>query len=457
LSVESIEFNLDKVLENVSNLVAEKASAKDLELIFDVEPSVFAAHLRGDPLRLGQILINFCNNAVKFTEKGEVVIKARVLEDGGDSQLLEFSVSDSGIGMSEAQIGRLFQAFEQADTSTTRKYGGTGLGLAISKRLAELMGGDVGVTSEVGKGSTFWFTARLGKGSAAPRPSLLRSDLRDRRVLIIDDNSSARTVLSNMLRNMAFIADEAASGEEGIEMVRQGAQRGEPYEIIFVDWQMPRLDGIETSRRILELAELSPPPHLVMVTAYGREDVLKQAEENGLENVLVKPVTSSTLFDTIVSVLRADEDTTGHVQILPSFEITRTRGTRVLLVEDNEINQEVAIGLLEDAAMHVDLAENGEIAVRMTQENDYDAVLMDMQMPVMDGIEATRAIRSDSRFHNLPIIAMTANAMAVDREKCLEAGMNDHIGKPIDPDQLFSVLLRWTGRKTETTPELSRG
>ena len=369
------------------------------------------------------------------------------MEDGGDSHLLEFSVSDTGIGMTEAQIGRLFQAFEQADTSTTRKYGGTGLGLAISKRLAELMGGDVGVTSELGKGSTFWFTARLGKGTSAPRHNLLRSDLRGRRVLIIDDNSSARAVLSNMLTNMAFVADEAASGEEGIEMVRQAAKRGEPYEIVFVDWQMPSLDGIETSKRILALPDLSVRPHLVMVTAYGREDVLKQAEENGLENVLVKPVTSSTLFDTIVGVLHAHQEATGHVQTTPSFEIARTRGTRVLLVEDNEINQEVAIGLLEDAAIHVDLAENGEIAVRMAQETDYDAVLMDMQMPVMDGIEATRAIRSDARFQDLPIIAMTANAMAADREKCLEAGMNDHIGKPIDPDELFSVLLRWAGRR----------
>jgi two-component system, sensor histidine kinase and response regulator len=446
LSVESIEFDLDKVLENVSNLISEKAEAKGLELIFDIEPSVVSTRLRGDPLRLGQILINFCNNAVKFTEEGEVVIKARVLEDSGDSHLLEFSVSDSGIGMAEAQIGRLFQAFEQADTSTTRKYGGTGLGLAISKRLAELMGGDVGVTSELGKGSTFWFTARLGKGVAALRPSLLRSDLRGRRLLIIDDNSSARTVLSSMLTNMTFLADEAASGDEGIEMVRQAAKRSEPYEIVFVDWQMPVLDGIETSKRILALPDLAIPPHIVMVTAYGREDVLKQAEENGLENVLVKPVTSSTLFDTIVAVLRADQQTTGHVDVAPSFEIARTRGTRVLLVEDNEINQEVAIGLLEDAAIQVDLAENGEIAVRMSQENDYDVVLMDMQMPVMDGITATRAIRSDPRFKSLPIIAMTANAMDADREKCLDAGMNDHIGKPIDPDQLFSVLLRWAGR-----------
>jgi two-component system, sensor histidine kinase and response regulator len=446
LSVESIEFDLDKVLENVSNLISEKAEAKGLELIFDIEPSVVSTRLRGDPLRLGQILINFCNNAVKFTEEGEVVIRAQVLEDSGDSHLLAFSVSDSGIGMAEAQIGRLFQAFEQADTSTTRKYGGTGLGLAISKRLAELMGGDVGVTSELGKGSTFWFTARLGKGAVAPRPGLLRSDLRGRRILIIDDNSSARAVLSNMLRNMTFVVDEAASGEEAIEMVRQAAKRSEPYEIIFVDWQMPRLDGIETSKRILALPDLSIPPHLVMVTAYGREDVMKQAVENGLENVLVKPVTSSTLFETIIAVFRAHQEATGHDQIAPSFEIARTRGTRVLLVEDNEINQEVAIGLLEDAAIQVDLAENGEIAVRMAQENDYDVVLMDMQMPVMDGIEATRAIRSDPRLQSLPIIAMTANAMAADREKCLKAGMNDHIGKPIDPDQLFSVLLRWAER-----------
>jgi len=445
LSVESIDFDLDKVLENVGNLISEKASAKGLELIFDIEPSV-SPFFRGDPLRLGQILINFCNNAVKFTERGEVVVKAQVLEDSKDSQLILFSVSDTGIGLTQEQIGRLFKAFQQADVSTTRKYGGTGLGLAISKRLAELMGGNIEVTSELGKGSTFRFTARLGKAAVTPRRRLLQADLRGRRVLTIDDNSQARAVLSGMLTNLRFIVDEAPSGQEGIEMIRQAAQLGEFYDIVFVDWQMPGLDGIETGKRILALSDLDTPPHLVMVTAYGREEVLKQAEESGFESVLIKPVTSSILFDTAIVALGADYGGTETVPAGPSFDIDRARGAHVLLVEDNEINQEVAIGQLEDAELFVDLAENGAEAVRMVRENDYDIVLMDMQMPVMDGIEATQVIRSDPLFQTLPIIAMTANALVSDREACLEAGMNDHIAKPIDPDQLFGVLLRWIRR-----------
>jgi PAS domain S-box-containing protein len=454
LSIETIDFDLDKVLENVGNLMSEKASAKGLELIFEVAPDV-STHFRGDPLRLGQILINFCNNAVKFTEHGEVSVAVRVLEDNPDSQLVQFSVSDTGIGMTEAQIARLFQAFEQADASTTRKYGGTGLGLAISKQLTELMGGHVEVKSELGKGSIFTFTARLGKGTAIVRPRLLQSDLRGRRVLIIDDNTHARAVLSNMLTNMTFIADEAASGEEAINMVRQAANQNQRYEIAFVDWQMPGMNGIETGKRIMQIPDLQLPPHLVMVTAYGREEVLKQAEESGFENVLIKPVTSSILFDTAVVALGADRERPEPVQAGPSFDIDRLRGARVLLVEDNEINQEVAIGQLEDAEAFVDIAENGEIALRMVKDNDYDVVLMDMQMPVMDGIEATRILRADPRHQTLPIIAMTANAMESDREVCLEAGMNDHIAKPIDPDQLFSVLLRWI-RRTDGDGKIAR-
>ena len=456
LSVESIEFDLDSVLDNVSNAVSEKASAKGLELVFDIEPSVGFNRLKGDPLRLGQILINFCNNAIKFTEKGDVVVKGRVLASRDDSMLVKFSVSDTGIGMTEEQIGRLFRAFEQADASTTRRYGGTGLGLTISKRLAELMGGDVGVTSEPGKGSTFWFTARLAKGVTPERQRALRADLQGRRVLTIDDNPPARTVISNLLLGLGFVADEAASGEEGLAMVRQADEAGEPYEIAFVDWQMPKLDGIETCRRIIKMLDLSKPPHLIMVTAYGREEVLKQAEQNGIESVLVKPVTSSTLFDTTLAVLQTSDSSPHKAPIAAPLDVTRTRGARVLLVEDNEINQEVAMGQLEDAKVDVDLAENGEIAVQMVKDNHYDLVLMDMQMPVMDGIEATRAIRSNSRFDDLPIIAMTANAMAADRDRCLEAGMNDHIPKPIDPDELFRILSQWIRRNATTSVETSR-
>ncbi len=442
LLVETIDFDLDKVLENVGSLMSEKASAKGLELIFEVDPDV-SPHFRGDPLRLGQILINFCNNAVKFTETGEIVVRVQALEDSPDNQLVAFSVSDTGIGLNEAQIDRLFQAFEQADASTTRKYGGTGLGLAISKRLTELMGGDVSVTSEPGKGSTFRFTVRLGKGSVVPRSRLLQSDLRGRRVIIIDDNSHARAVLSNMLINLSFVADEAASGEEAILMIRDAARAGEPYEIAFVDWQMPSLNGVETGKRILALPDLPVTPHLVMVTAYGREEVLRQAEDSGFESVLIKPVTSSILFDAVIGALGGSANGKEAAQAAPSFQLDRMRGTRILLVEDNEINREVALGQLEEAEAFVDIAENGKAALRLIGANDYDAVLMDMQMPVMDGIEATRAIRADPRFADLPIIAMTANAMASDRELCLEAGMNDHIAKPIDPDQLFGVLLRW--------------
>ena len=445
LEVENVSFNLDKVLENVGNVISEKAATKGLELIFDIDPSV-SRHLKGDPLRLGQILINFCNNAVKFTETGEIVVRAEVLEDSPDQQFIAFSVRDTGIGISEEQTGRLFQAFEQADTSTTRRFGGTGLGLAISKRLAELMGGDVDVESEPGKGSTFRFTARLGKATAATWRRVLQSDLRGRRVLVIDDNSHARSVLAEMLADMGFHVDESPSGEDAIEMVQQLAHSGGFYDIAFIDWQMPGLDGVETGKRILAVSNTDNPPHLVMVTAYGRQDVLKQAEQNGFDNVLIKPVTASILFDTTAGVLGTNVETAEKLQGAHSPDIDRIRGARLLLVEDNEINQEVAIGQLEDAELFVDLAENGAEAVRMVQENDYDAVLMDMQMPVMDGIEATQVIRSESRFQDLPIIAMTANAMAADRERCLKAGMNDHIAKPIDPDQLVGALLHWIKR-----------
>jgi signal transduction histidine kinase/DNA-binding response OmpR family regulator/HPt (histidine-containing phosphotransfer) domain-containing protein len=454
LTIETIVFDLEKVLENVSDLITEKASAKGLELIFHIDPAV-DMHPKGDPLRLGQILINFCNNAVKFTERGEIAVTARVQESDDKGQLVHFAVRDTGIGLTQEQMGRLFQAFEQADASTTRQHGGTGLGLAISKRFARLMGGDVGVTSQVGQGSTFWFTAYLGKGEGKSR-RVVTPDLRGKRVLVIDDNAQAREVLSSMLESMTFKVDEAPSGQEGIELVRQAAERGEPYDAAFVDWQMPGMDGIEAGHRILALPNLSPPPHLVMVTAYGREEVMKQAEETSFESVLIKPVTPSMLFDSVVQVLssgeRTDPGTPGSTSV--GFNFEGIRGARILLVEDNELNREVATGLLEGAPVTVGAADNGEVAIRMLNESKYDMVLMDMQMPVMDGLAATRAIRQNSQFKDLPIIAMTANAMAGDRQKCLEAGMNDHLAKPIDPDKLFDALLRWIPART-TAPNVA--
>ncbi len=445
LTVENIDFDLESVLANVSNLISEKASAKGLELIFDIDPAL-PTQLRGDPLRLGQILINFCNNAVKFTERGDVVVSARIQEKTDDGQLIYFSVRDTGIGLTKEQMGRLFQAFEQADTSTTRQHGGTGLGLAISKRLALLMGGDVGVESQEGKGSTFWFTARLGNGSAARRHAP-PPDIRGRRVLIIDDNPQARAVLSSMLTDMTFEADEAGAGLEGIEMVRRGAEAGRPYEIVFVDWQMPGMDGFETGKKIRALPNLTLSPQLVMVTAYGREEVLKQAEESAFANILIKPVTASMLFDAAMGVLGAGESkrygASDEAAGAPAVELGQLRGARVLVVEDNEFNREVALGLLEDAHLQIEIAENGKVAVQMVSENNYDLVLMDMQMPVMDGLAATRAIRANPRFKSLPIVAMTANVMESDREQCTAAGMNDHLSKPIDPDLLFAALLRW--------------
>ncbi len=453
LTVENIDFDLERVLENVSNLISEKASAKGLELIFDIDHAV-PTELKGDPLRLGQILINFCNNAVKFTEQGEIVVRARIQEKDDEGQLIYFAVRDTGIGLTKEQMGRLFQAFEQADASTTRQHGGTGLGLAISKRLAQLMGGDVGVESDQGKGSTFWFTARLGNG-AVTRRQAVAPDLRGRRVLIIDDNPQARAVLSSMLTSMTFEADEAPSGLEGIEMVRRAAEINKPYEIVFLDWQMPGLDGFETGKRIRALPDLQVRPHLVMVTAYGREEVLKQAEENAFANILIKPVTASMLFDSAVQVLGADSSKTYEAAPAPAVDLGRIRGARVLLVEDNELNREVALGLLEDADLAIETAENGQIAVQMVAEHNYDIVLMDMQMPVMDGLAATRAIRLKPQFRSLPIIAMTANVMESDRERCTEAGMNDHLAKPIDPDALFAALLRWIKPRADVAAKAS--
>jgi two-component system sensor histidine kinase/response regulator len=453
LPVEYTEFELDKVLENVSTLISEKTSAKGLELMFRIGKET-PNSLVGDPLRLGQILVNYASNAVKFTEKGEIVISVHVEEETDADVLMRFAVRDTGIGLTEEQKGKLFQSFQQADTSISRQYGGTGLGLAISRELAHLMDGEAGVESEYGRGSTFWFTARLGKGKARVRTFFPEPDLRGRRVLVVDDNEMSRIILEELLKGMTFVARSVTSGRAALEEIRSASEAGQPYEVVLLDWRMKDMDGIQTARTIQKMSLESVPHHLVMVTAYGREEVLKEASQAGFDHILIKPVTASTLFNTLVQVMggkqtpRMDEERRKEV---PTMDLGSIRGASILLVEDNALNRQLAVELLVQAGLTVDTAEDGQKSIEMLDQLTYDLVLMDMQMPVMDGVTATREIRKDNRFRDLPIVAMTANVTPADIDRCLEAGMNDHVGKPIDPGDLFGKLLKWV-RPREGTP-----
>ena len=444
LDLENASFDLEKLLDTTGSLISEKSHAKGLELVFEVAPDVPDV-LVGDPLRLGQILLNYANNAVKFTEKGEIVISVRAGERTDKHVQLHFCVRDTGIGLTPEQMGRLFQSFSQADTSTTRKFGGTGLGLAISKKLAELMGGEVGVESELGKGSTFWFSARVGIGTATKRELMPNPDLRGRRALVVDDNDHARAVMVDMLKGMTFLTGEAGSGAAAINEVRRAAASGHPYDVVYLDWRMPGMDGIEAARQIYALC-LPATPTLVMVTAHGSEEVIKEAQGARIEHVLMKPVNASTLFDTTMVLLgeRANAEPAANAQnSVVDKLLVAIGGARVLLVEDNDINQLVARELLEDAGLVVDVADNGQISLDMVNASTYDLVLMDMQMPVMDGVTATCELRKQARLEAMPIIAMTANAMEQDRKRCMDAGMNDFLVKPIDPQEMFAMLVRW--------------
>ena len=446
LSLESIEFELEQVLENVANVVVAKAEAKGLELVFYVDQQV-PSNLWGDPLRFGQILINYVNNAIKFTEQGEVTIRILVEKLDQEGVTLKVLVKDTGIGISQENQARLFDTFQQADASTTRRFGGTGLGLAICKQLADLMGGDVGVSSELGVGSEFWLTARFAPLSQTKRVLLLESHLRDRRVLVIDDNESAREALSETLQMLGLRAESVSSGRQGLAKLSQAQSNLEPFELVFIDWQMPDLDGVETVKQIKTLG-LTLMPKLFLVTAYGVDFVQQHGLSASFDGVVHKPVQASSLFNQIAQALTLQplsglmSQPVRSAQAL-SRQLSTIQGAKILLVEDNEINQEVAQGLLIEGGLEVFLANDGQQAIDMIHQHQWDLVLMDMYMPVMDGIAATQAIRSLEDFQTLPIIALTANARQSDLERCLQAGMNDYVLKPIDPDALSQVLLRW--------------
>ena len=438
LALEDIEFSLDAVISRCFEMVSEQARAKGIELVLDTDH--VPDPLRGDPTRLAQALLNLLANAVKFTERGWVRLQAERTGDDGPQLELRFTVSDTGIGVAPDRLGELFNAFEQVDSSTSRRFGGTGLGLALTRRLARLMGGDAGADSAPGVGSRFWFTARLRRGSivAGASPALA-----GRRALLVDDLAEARLALADRLRQFGLRVDAVESGERALARAEGAAAAGEFYDVMLIDWRMAPLDGIQTLGHLQALLGAGLPP-AVLVSAHDDDTMRRDAQAAGFGAVLVKPVTASSLLDTLLRLLRGDAAAPSAAPPAGAGEAALRAGhagTRVLLAEDNLVNQEVSLALLAAAGLQADLAGNGREAVELALRAPYAVVLMDVQMPEVDGLEATRELRRLG--FTAPIIAMTANAYGEDRALCLAAGMNDHVAKPVDPESLYAVLRRW--------------
>ena len=440
MEIEKMDFNLHSVIENVSTLVGIKAEEKNLDFIVSYDPGLNMSR-HGDPLRLGQVLTNLANNAVKFTEKGEVGIYIDRTEAG----LLRFEVRDTGIGLTQEQRDKLFQPFIQADASTTRKYGGTGLGLAISKQLINLMGGQIWVESEQGQGSSFIFELPLEEKQEAKAPG---KTFTGKRVLIVDDTLSWREALTRMLGYYGIEPEVAVSGEEA---VRRICEEGQPFDMVLMDWQLPGMDGIEAIRTMKEQSA-TPPPTVIMASAYQKETIFQAAKENGIDIFLQKPVNPSLLYNFIVGAfgdgIKVDYQREAGASSLKD-KLTSLKGSNILLVEDNIMNRQIIHGVLSHSGIIIKEAENGRKAVEtfLADPDLYELILMDLQMPEMDGYEATRQIRKQDP--NIPIIALTANAMNQDVHRTRSVGMNEHLNKPIDVEKLFATLLNYISKKCE--------
>lgn len=440
LTIERTDFVLERLLRKAVSLCSLGAHSKGLELIVDSAPDLPNA-LNGDPLRLQQIIVNLVNNAVKFTHEGSVCIKIAIKEQNEQGLLLHFSVIDTGIGMTEEQQSKLFQSFSQADESVTRKYGGTGLGLAISKQLCELMGGNIWLESKVGVGTTFHFTVRLAEAEKEVQPvNLDFSQTSKLKALVVDDVALTRSILLDYLQHMGIKGDEAANGQSAIEKIQQAKAQNAPFDLVLMDWRMPGIDGVETSRRIHELYR-DDSPYILMVTAFDKDDAKGQIDSTLVNQFLEKPVSQSTLVDAVAGMLAGEM--MPMEQLDDDIYVPNFSSSHILLVEDNAINQQVALGFLQDTRVKVDCAQNGLIALEKIREHDYDLVLMDVQMPEMDGLTATKEIRNTLNLSDLPVVAMTAHAMESDVKKSAQAGMNEHITKPIDPYLLYRMMLNY--------------
>jgi len=460
MALERIDFELESVVGEMADVLGLKADEKGLELLFSAAPDL-PRRLIGDPTRLRQVLVNLGSNAIKFTDRGEVTVGMEVTALETDSVELHGWVRDTGVGLSEEEIARLFQPFVQADSSTTRRYGGTGLGLVISRQLVERMGGRLWVESVPGTGSTFHFSARFGRSAPrAPTRTWMANELRGRRALLVDDNTAALDVLGGMLETFGVDIDRASSGPQALALVDANP---EAYTWLLIDWKMPGMDGIEVARRIFEKRPRLRPC-ILLVTGFARDDALRASAGLPLAGVLHKPVTPSSLHDCLVQAQQLEPSAPVAARrttdAAPQAQAVRLRlaGARVLLVEDHPLNQQLACELLRRAGLEVVVAQDGREALdKLANEGPFDGVLMDCQMPVMDGYTATRELRSQARWRNLPVIAMTASALAEDRERALASGMNAHITKPIHIESMLRTMAQWISGPGAPPPDQPAG
>ncbi|MBF0461614.1 MAG: response regulator [Magnetococcales bacterium] len=455
MTLEAVPFHLGDLLDNLGNMFRESAAAKGIELNISVTQSVVPV-LIGDDTRLQQVLMNLLGNAVKFTDRGEIDVRATLLTPPADQVTIAFSVRDTGIGMNAEQIALLFEQFTQADGSITRRFGGTGLGLSICKRLVGMMGGTIDVESTPNRGSAFHFTAVFGCQRRTRRPKMaLPKRLRQIKVLVVDDNETARLLMRNLLNGFGILPILVTSGDQALAVARAAIDKGVPFDLVFMDQRMRSMDGIETVERLRTLAPAQSEEHglagvlpkVIMLTAFAREEIESQIGLVQVDKILQKPIGRLTVFNAILDVFGEEEaklvEESRSVPVEREDLRARLGGARVLLAEDNSINQQVAREILEGIGLVVEVANDGAEAVQKLGQAAFDIVLMDIQMPVMDGMEAVRRMRLDPAWAAIPIIAMTAHAMAGDREKYLEVGMNDHVTKPIDKKSLYAALLQW--------------